>query len=173
MSTIETPIAPIATVVDWARNQRWSQFAMSVADYFTAKGTLTEKQETAIRAMFVKHNAKVEVAKPANEVTEVGFYLVGHLIYKVKLSERGHLYAMRRDENGWQYERGAVQVLRATDKVTAEVAMEYGVRTGVCLFCNAELDDKDGYGHRVGVGPVCAKKHLGMTQKQIAEKLGV
>ena len=51
--------------------------------------------------------------------------------------------------------------------------MEYGVRTGVCLFCSAELDDKDGYGHRVGVGPVCAKKHLGKTQKQLAEELGV
>jgi hypothetical protein len=173
MTTIEAPIAPITTVVEWARNQRWSNFAMSVADYFEAKGTLTEKQEMAIRAMFAKHTAKAEVAKPADEVTEAGFYLVGHLIYKVKVSEQGNLYAMRRDETGWVYERGAVKVLRASDKVTAEVAMEYGVRTGVCLFCNAELDDKDGYGHRVGVGPVCAKRHLGMTQKQIADKLGV
>lgn len=170
--TTETLI-PLTTIVEWARDQRWSNFAMSVADYFTAKGTLTEKQENAIRAMFAKHTTKDDAVEVANGATEIGFYLVGNLIYKVKMSQQGNLYAMRRDQDGWQYERGAVQVLRPTDKVTAEVAMEYGVRTGVCLFCNAELDDKDGYGHRVGVGPVCAKKHLGKTQKQLAEQLGV
>lgn len=164
---------PIITIVEWARNQRWSNFAMSVADYFSAKGTLTEKQENAIRAMYAKHEVKPEVAVPVDAVTEAGFYLSGDLIYKVKVSQQGNLYAMRRQDDEWVYERGAVQALRGSEKVTPEVAVEYGVRTGICLFCNAELDDKDGYGHRVGVGPVCAKKHLKMTQKQLAEKMGL
>ena len=43
----------------------------------------------------------------------------------------------------------------------------------MCIFCNAELDDKDGLGVRVGVGPVCAKKHLGMTQRQLVARLGI
>ena len=146
--------------------------AASAATTPTAEQQLLLKKKQAAADARKKAEAK-KAEKPADSVTEAGFYLSGNLIYKVKVSEQGNLYAMRRDENGWVYERGAINALRATEKVTPEVAMEYGVRTGICLFCNAELDDKDGYGHRVGVGPVCAKKHLGMTQKQLAERLGV
>lgn len=171
---MNTTLTPITSVIEWAKAQEWSAFAISIAKTFENKGALSEAQEKAIRSMFAKVMAKpAKEAKPAVKVTEVGFYLVGHLIYKVKQSEGGNLYAMRRGESGWIYERGAISLLSPTEKVTALVAMEYGVRTGVCLFCNAELDDKDGYGHRVGVGPVCAKKHLGKTQKQLAEELGV
>lgn len=169
-------IPELSDVVKWAREQTWSGFALSIAQAFDKRGSLTERQENAIRKMYIqsitKNGAKV-AEKPTNPVTEVGFYLYDQTIYKVKRSERGNLYAMRRDETGWVYERGAMNLLQPTNKVTPQVAMEYGVRTGVCLFCNAELDDKDGYGHRVGVGPVCAKRHLGMTQKQLAEALGV
>ena len=37
----------------------------------------------------------------------------------------------------------------------------------------AELDDREGLGRVVGVGPVCSKKHLGLTQRQLAERLGI
>lgn len=103
-----------------------------------------------------------------------GFYLLDGVLYRARYSQAGRLYAMRRgSEGGWEYERGAIMRLTADHKVTPEIAAEHGLRTGICLFCNAELDDRDGLGKRVGVGPVCCRKHLNMTQRQLAERLGV
>lgn len=115
-----------------------------------------------------------EIAADRAEVG-VGFYCKGGIVYKAKRSQRGHIYMMQRTEAGeWVYVGSPQRAgIVATDKVTPEFAAAHGVATGICIFCNAELDDRDGLGARVGVGPVCCRNHLGMTQRQLAERLGV
>lgn len=113
-------------------------------------------------------------APAADPVTEPGMYLSDGRVWAVVRARAGHLYAKVRDaDGGWTYASGGLRRLSAADRITAEQAHEHGARTGICIFCNAELDDADGLGVRVGVGPKCAPKHLGLTQRQLAKHLGI
>jgi soluble lytic murein transglycosylase-like protein len=175
-------LAPVADDVrdlaDWLAEQSWSEFAQSLATYHRRHGRLSPAQIAAgerMRAKVLARAAAAPVADaPADPVTEVGFYLVAGRVWKVKRSQAGRLYAVvRTPEGDWDYEANAIRNIAAADKINPAQAAEFGLRTGICIFCNAELDDRDGLGQRVGVGPVCSRKHLGMTQRQLAAHLGV
>lgn len=179
MST-STPELSVVQLAEWLAEQRWSQFAQSLADYFCQHRTLTPNQLASARRMYAKcaeRNAQRNAERPAQAVAQAlpnGFYFVAGVLYKVVTAKHGGKYAVRRGENGgWVYDRGAIRALTPDQKVTAEQAVQHGLATGVCLFCNAELDDRDGLGRIVGVGPVCARKHLGMTQRQLASRLAI
>lgn len=200
---MEGTLTTLPNLIDFLRTRTRSGFAQSLVRYYERNGRLTPAQEAAARGMYeqamygdaartavttVLHDTCGDTCDHGNEdearmvademaaadtVTEPGFYLLGEQVYKVKRSQAGHLYAMLRVPGGWEYQRGAITRLTATHKVTPEVAAQYGAATGICIFCNAELDDADGLGKRVGVGPVCCRRHLGMTQRQLAARLGV
>lgn len=177
MSTSAPERVSLVDLVAWLREQRWSNFAQDLVRTFERTGSLSEAQVNAglnMKAKSERRNAE-RTARPINPspITEVGFYMVGDSIYRVKQSQAGNLYACLRQNDSWVYARGAVSTLTPNHKVTPEVAAQYGIRTGVCLFCNAELDDQEGLGALVGVGPVCARKHLNMTQRQLAQHLGI
>jgi hypothetical protein len=161
-------------LVAWLGQQNWSEFAQSLAAYAARKGNLTAAQEASARSMYAKMAAKAAIKVTAPAVTETGFYLADDVVYKVVQSKTGNLYAKRRVDGAWDY-AGAPGRLGITPdhKVTPEVAAAYGAATGICMFCNAELDDREGLGRVVGVGPVCSKKHLGLTQRQLADRLGI
>lgn len=172
MSTAELTTADLAT---WLAEQTWSDFAQSLAAYYNRKGTLSDKQEASARSMYAKMAAKAAKAITTEPVaTEIGFYMMADTVYRVKQSKSGNLYAMRRTGGEWVYAGAPGRIgLLAAHAITPEVAAQYGADTGVCIFCNAELDDREGLGRIVGVGPVCSKKHLGLTQRQLAERLGI
>jgi hypothetical protein len=161
-------------LVAWLGQQNWSEFAQSLAAYAARKGSLTAAQEASARSMYAKMAAKAAATVTAPAVTETGFYLAADVVYKVVQSKTGNLYAKRRVAGAWDY-AGAPGRLGITPdhKVTPEIAAAYGAATGICMFCNAELDDREGLGRVVGVGPVCSKKHLGLTQRQLADRLGI
>lgn len=172
MSTAELTTDALAA---WLAQQTWSDFAQSLAAHYDRKGALSEKQEASARSMYAKMAAKAAATITAEPVaTEVGFYMMADTVYRVKQSKSGNLYAMRRTGGEWVYAGAPVRIgLLASHAITPEVAAQYGADTGICIFCNAELDDREGLGRVVGVGPVCSKKHLGLTQRQLAERLGI
>ena len=201
MSVTLAPV-PLSTLVTWLSTQHRSDFAQSLVRYYRRNGRLSERQEAAAQNMYAKahpvqvdpeivgeacandchdycdHGNEDEGRMVAAEIAATepmtpGFYMIETTVYKVKRSQAGNLYAVRRTETGWEYAPGAIRNLTVAHKITPEVAAEHGIATGICIFCNAELDDADGLGKRVGVGPVCCRKHLGMTQRQLAERLGV
>lgn len=173
MTTAELTTDALAT---WLSEQTWSDFAQSLASHYNRKGALSEKQEASARSMYAKMAAKAaDSITTEPTASALGFYLMGQVVYRVKQSKTGNLYTMRRTSGGeWTYAGAPARIgLMATSVITPEVAAQYGADTGICIFCNAELDDREGLGRIVGVGPVCSKKHLGLTQRQLAERLGV
>jgi hypothetical protein len=171
----------VPELANWLAEQTWSDFAQSLARYFRQHGRLSEAQEGSARRMYAKcaqrqaQRQAQPVARPAQPTVTPGFYLVGDILYKVvKAKSHDGVYASRRGENGgWVYDRGAIRTITADQQVTPEQAVAHGLRTGICLFCNAELDDRDGLGRIVGVGPVCARRHLGLTQRQLANRMAI
>ena len=167
-------------LIAWLAAQTWSEFAQSLAAQAERTGgILSERQIAAAHRMYATcaRRAAERIAPPVTHeghtITE-GFYLVNGWLWRVKRSQRGNLYAMTRGEHGgWEFVRGGMRHLEGCHEVTPDEAIDWGHATGRCLFCDAELDDREGLGALVGVGPVCARTHLGMTQRQLAEHRGI
>lgn len=173
-------------LIAWLRDQNWSDFAQSLARDADRRGHLTERQDASARKMYAKVAARMadraaaaavatgpSVADNGDALAE-GYYLVDGWLWKIKRSGRGNLYAMTRGEHGgWEYVRGGMRQLNGAHPVTPAEAVAHGHATGRCLFCDAELDDREGLGVLVGVGPVCSREHLGMTQRQLAAHMGI
>lgn len=91
-----------------------------------------------------------------------GFYLHGGRVYKVRPAQGGgHLYAMvlvgQVEGNAtWEYAKGAMAWLRASDKMTQDQAAEFGRTHGFCAMCGRLLTDPESI--QRGIGPVCATK---------------
>ena len=187
--TTTTNAPTLAQVITWLATQTRSDFAVSLTNYYRRNGRLSPAQEAAAVNMYMRANpadngqndpeirqGNLEVAAMiAAEIAAVtvGFYLQNGNVYKVRRSQAGYLYAMVRSVDGWDMARGMMRVLKATDKIDAQQAVKFGLTTGICIFCNAELDDNDGLGKRCGVGPVCSRKYLDMTQRQLIAALGL
>ena len=176
MSTTTHVLSP-SELAEWLRAQRWSDFAQSLVRHYDRHGSLSAAQDAAARKMYAKVAARRAARGPATATADPvtpGFYLVDGHLWQVVRAQHGGLYAERRgDQGGWTFVRGAIRSIRPDQRVTAEQAVQHGLRTGVCLFCNAELDDREGLGAKVGVGPVCARKHLGVTQRDLAVQFGL
>lgn len=176
MNTTDTTLS-LPDLVTWLAAQTWSAFAQDLARYANRHGgNLTPAQEGAARRMHAKsvQRAAERAAAPAgNPATEVGIYLMGEQAYKVvRGRQNGNLYAKALQADGtWAYAAGAIRRLTAEMKLSAEQAAAYGRATGICVCCGAELDDAEGLGARVGIGPVCVRKNYGITQRQLLERL--
>jgi len=173
MPTTEITLTDLIT---WLAAQTWSAFAQDLARYAARhNGTLTPAQEGAARRMYAKsvQRAAERAAAPAGTpVSEAGIYLLGEQAYKVvRGRQNGNLYAKALRDGAWVYESGAIRRLTAEMKLSAEQAAAYGRATGICVCCGAELDDAEGLGVQVGVGPVCVRKHFGITQRQLLQRL--
>jgi len=170
-----------AELAEWLAEQTWSDFAISLFRDFDRYGRLTPRQDASARRMYDRTMARRaqrisqgRPAEPEAPAVGVGFYLLDGVLHKVRQAHHGGFYALRRGDCGsWQYARGVIRSLTDAMRVTAEQAVDYGLRTGVCIFCNATLDDKEGIGPIVGVGPSCSREHLGMTQRQLAASRGI
>lgn len=162
---IDSPTLP--DLVAWLRTQT-GEFPTSLVGYYERHGRLTDNQAAAAKRMYDRATAPAPVAR----ITDTGFFMKDGTVYKVKRSQAGNLYVMKRLGDGsWEYVNGGMRILCEDDRITPEQAAQHGLAFGICIFCNAELDDQDGLGKAVGVGPVCCRKHLGMTQRQLAERL--
>jgi len=155
---------PIIEVIEWARAQKWSAFAMSIADTFAKGKGLSDRQESAIRAMFAKQVAKpVAPVAPAEPVTEAGMYRKAGVVFRVKQARQGrNFYALRYvpealvKADRFVYEAGAIRRLSPADRLTLDEAKALGHHFGICCVCGAELSDPKSV--EAGIGPVCAKR---------------
>lgn len=95
-----------------------------------------------------------------NDITQIGMYRNSEgVIFKVQKSQNsGRLYAKRLNDSGrgFTYEAGAIYTLKHSDKMTLEQVMEFGVLTGNCCVCGAELTDPVSVAR--GIGPICLEK---------------
>lgn len=167
MTLTQTPL------VDWLAQQTWSPFAQDLVRHAARHGALTPNQAAAAQRMRDKVAAReARPVAPANPISEIGIYTCGDDVYKVVRSRQsGRLYAKRLVGTSWVYDGGAVHRLSADNLLTVDQAAEYGRRTGICVCCGAELDDRDGLGVRVGIGPVCVRRTYGLTQRQLLAQL--
>lgn len=89
-----------------------------------------------------------------------GFYVKDGKAYRVRRSTRsGYFYALVWDDERKQfvYAAGAIRTLTRDDLATLEQAQAFGVETGVCGICGAELTNPDSVAR--GIGPVCAQRY--------------
>lgn len=157
-------------LVSWLSEQKWSDFAQSLAAYHEAKGFLTEKQEASARKMHAKCTAKAAAKAgaapkgPALEVDGIFYDAANDTVYKVQWNQpHTSLYAKQLMEHGdgtfdWEYVgKGPLYKLTEADKLTAEKAAAFGKMYGVCVFCGLTLTHEASI--EVGYGPVCAENH--------------
>jgi hypothetical protein len=106
--------------------------------------------------------AKYKMDRDQTEVT-VGIYLVVDSYYKVQLNrDKTRLYAKKgvMDEQGkwhWEYDRGAIYGIKASDKITAEEAKAFGDVHSNCINCFRDLTHPESV--RRGYGPICADNY--------------
>ena len=165
MSATLTPSLSVSDLAVWLADQRWSQFAQSLAGAYQRYGRLTERQEASARSMYAKaqeRQAQRQAQAPANPVTEVGMYRLGESIYRVKLSQAGRLYAMRfvpeavERASRFVYEGGAIHRLSADNRMTLADAQAVGAQVGICCVCGRDLIVVENIER--GIGPVCARR---------------
>lgn len=58
---------------------------------------------------------------------------------------------------GWDYERGAIYTLAASERLTLAQIQAWGLDTGVCAICSRLLSTADSVA--AGIGPVCARRY--------------
>lgn len=139
-------------------NAHRSDFLASVLGQFDRLGSLSLKQILAVE----NNISRESTPKSDNPVTEIGMYEKDGVLYRVKLSGTGNLYAMRFIPEGatksdrYEYAKGVIRTLSATDRMTVERCAELGVAYSVCVICGADLSDPKSV--QRGMGPTCAKK---------------
>jgi len=159
---METTMVSVQDLALWLRSQAWSQFAQSLASAYERYGRLTERQEASARSMYAKaqeRQAQRQAQVPANPVTEEGVYEREGIVYRVKRSRAGRLYASRYNPAGergerFVYEGGAVYRLSADDRITLDRAKELGAQWAQCCVCGRDLSATESV--EAGIGPVCA-----------------
>ncbi len=166
--TIPPPVTPdmqaemdSTSLIGWLRDQKWSDFAQSLAQAHQRYGSLTERQQAAAEKMRTEANARNEGNAPQPVVDpEPGFYVVDGIFYRVQFNRDetrvyGKMY--RNEEKHWEYSgRKYFGLLTADNKVTVEDAAKFGHAHGVCLMCGRTLTDPASVAQ--GIGPVCITK---------------
>lgn len=166
-----TTTAPI-TPADFDRaydhiraNAQSNGFYASLLSQFESRGTLSEKQVLAVLNGIERdrqRNAERQQVN-ADPVTECGMYRTDEGVFRVRQSKNtGRLYAERFDPTAstkserYEYAKGVIFRLTASDRLTVEQAEELGSTHGVCCVCGADLTDPKSVSR--GIGPVCAKR---------------
>jgi hypothetical protein len=138
-------------------NASRSSFYASVLSQFEKFGSLTVRQLEA-----VERGMTIVPSTNDDPVTEIGMYERDGVLYRVKKSGTGNLYAMRFVPTGatkserYEYAKGVIRALSAHDRMTVERCAELGVAYSVCVICGADLSDPKSVAR--GMGPTCAKK---------------
>lgn len=125
-----------------------------------------------IDALFELPKSAKGAGGPRKEPLEAGVYRKDNNIFKVQQAVHGSggMYAKRLmfidgashesvdGEDHWifQYEPGAISLLKPEHKMSLEDAKEFGQVYGVCVRCGATLTDENSIA--AGIGPICATK---------------
>lgn len=154
-----------AAAVSWLLGTKHdrSSWALDVALKVASSGKISDGQAKGVLNVMTAqrgNGSSAPAAEPKAELSE-GMYRKGGEVYRVKRSRQtGGLYAMRLIDNGdrgeFEYEKGAIRLLAAEDRMTLEQAQEHGVQHGWCCVCGAHLTDPKSIAR--GIGPVCAGK---------------
>lgn len=138
-----------------------SSFYADLLKKFERYGELTIRQIEAVERSIAKDGERL--TKPADPVTEVGMYENADGIFRVRESRNsGRLYAMRfiptasTKSERFEFERGGIYRLSASDRMTVERARALGVEMSMCCVCGADLTDAKSVAK--GIGPVCEKR---------------
>lgn len=121
-----------------------------------------------------------KVAQTQGTPAEAGYYVVENdngvpFVYVVVETKKGNHIAKRlvlpthpHGKAKWIYAKGAVYKLAAYKPLTIEEAANFGHLHGYCVACGTPLTEP--LSVTAGIGPVCVKKHFGMTQTQWINK---
>lgn len=148
-----------AALAHWLASQKWSDFALSLADYYMRHGALTERQEASARSMHAKVTARKQNAPAKSANPEPGYYIDDKNDYYVVVEGKrsGNLYAKMWNGRSWDYVgRSPFATLVDTPKLSKEQAAEFGHMFGRCIVCGRTLTDPASV--EAGIGPICAKR---------------
>jgi hypothetical protein len=156
---------------EWLKEQKWSDFAQSLSEYYVTYSGFTEKQLQSA----IKMRKKVDkFYDPSGASVENGIYMDGinKEIYKLSWVVEGDfksrsLRKRRIDSPTWfevknGYSRSArddffTNVANGNFiKLTEEGIIKIGKNTGICCVCGKVLDDPQSIA--AGIGPTCAKQ---------------
>lgn len=169
----------------WLAEQKWSEFAVSLAEFHGRKGYLSEKQFASGTSMRTKVEANAKAKEPelATKTTGLdltdlpsGTYAVPGGTTRLKVSVNrpgpnsnwsGHVFVTDGAEYGNRknYGRqapGKTYVGDIADELAAimadpyEALTAYGKITGTCGACGRKLEDETSVAE--GIGPVCKGK---------------
>lgn len=157
----------------------WPEAHAHVARIRSNADALTKREASAAISEAIKNNALLTeelkglgaleepVRRPAREQHEfvtTGMYQLNGRIFKVlpsRNSDRHYAKELTGESaTGYTfvYAKGAMSILTAEHKMTAEQAAEFGKLTGSCCCCGKLLTDPESVAK--GIGPVCEKKYF-------------
>lgn len=91
---------------------------------------------------------------------EVGAYEYNGIVYSVRESQNGNLYAVHWVDGVWSdRDYRIVRSIDPATKLTFAQALRFGTQTGVCVYCHRTLTDAKSVSQ--GMGDWCYKKHHG------------
>jgi hypothetical protein len=131
-----------------------------------AAGTIDKKDASTYLDMLFKATD----LPIAGKVTEVGFYrdAQGTVWTVIKSKASGSLYAKQVTAHGFTYVSGAIKGLKADMKMTVDEIRAYGMETGICANCAAELSDPISI--FIGLGTTCGPNLMGKDAYSAAKK---
>jgi hypothetical protein len=178
----------VEELASWLAGQTWSDFAVSLAKFYSERGFLSMKQELSARSMYTKcyiRNAKKSAAKegpaaPAIAPAPIGMHRrpSDAAVIKVYRTQAGHLAAkelVQTDMLGleWEFQyRGKAGLKELTETTLMEMdeARKFGRITSRCINCLAKLSDERSLA--AGYGPKCAQNH-GWWYPKMAEAMEI
>ena len=156
---------------EWLKEQKWSDFAQNLSEFYLTNSGFTEKQLQSAIEMRKKVDKFYD---PSGKSVENGFYMdeINQEIYKLAWKTEGDfksrfLRKRRVDSPTWfevknGYSRSArddffTNVANGNFiKLTEEGIIKIGKNTGICCVCGKVLDDPQSIA--AGIGPTCAKQ---------------
>ena len=172
----------VEALVEWLAAQTWSSFAVSLAEQYKTRGSLSPKQLSSAKSMKAKMDAKAEreaEATPSGiDLTEIpsGYYAVpgGDTRLKVRIAHGkpgskwdgwtfvsdGAEYGQRKNYGsqrpGGTYKGDIAEQLSAIVAAPEAAQRAYGRLTGTCGACGRLLEDESSI--EAGIGPICESK---------------
>lgn len=97
--------------------------------------------------------------QPEPDTIGPGMYIFNDVIYRVKPSHEGRLYAQSVEigldgKGHFKYAAGKVMLLRPRHRMTLDQAVDFGKEYGVCCVCGRILTNKTSI--EAGIGPICS-----------------
>jgi hypothetical protein len=115
---------------------------------------------TQLKTWVAEARARSARVTSTTELVAEGIYRrsADGVMFRVQTSEQGRRYAKTLlTTGGWDYERGAIFTLAASERLTLAEVKAWGLDTGVCAVCGRLLSTADSVA--AGIGPVCAKRY--------------